>query len=104
MAGSGCSTHDEIPMPVEPHSDPGRASTSTAPLVATILGFAIVAIPLAGLTWELLSDIISGHLDRRDAVIGFPAMLLLAIVLWLASRALVRLDAKLGVTENERHR
>ena len=91
-------------MRADPHSDPGRPSTNAAPVVATLLGFAIIAIPLAGLTWELLSDIISGHLDRRDALIGFPAMMLLAIVLWFAARALVRLDAKLGVTEHGEHR
>ena len=91
-------------MPVEPHSDPGSSSTKVAPLVATLLGFAIIAIPLAGLTWDLLSDLISGHLDQRDALIGVPAMILLAIVLWLAARALVRLDAKLGVTQNGKHR
>lgn len=90
-------------MPVEPHSDPGSSSTSVVPLVATLLGFAIIAIPLAGVTWDLLSDLISGHLNQRDVLIGLPAMILLAIVLWLAARALIRLDAKLGVTEKGEH-
>lgn len=90
-------------MPVEPHSDSGSSSTNVVPLVATLLGFAFIAIPLAGLTWDLVSDLISGQLNQRDALIGFPAMILLAIVLWLAARALIRLDAKLGVTENGKH-
>ena len=90
-------------MPVEPRSDSGSSSTKVAPLVATLLGFAVIAIPLAGLTWDLVSDIISGHLNARDALIGFPAMIVLAIVLWFASRALIRLDAKLGVTNNRKH-
>jgi hypothetical protein len=73
----------------------GARSTSNgvAALVATLLGFAVVAIPLAGLTWDVLSDLISGHLGARKALIGFPAMTLLAVVLRFAARALARFDA-----------
>ena len=74
-------------------------SQGVATIVATLLGLAVVAIPLAGLTWDVLSDLISGHLGSRKALFGFPAMILLAIVLWLAARILIRLDARLGVTD-----
>jgi hypothetical protein len=73
-------------------------SQGVATIVATLLGLAVVAIPLAGLTWDVLSDLISGHLGPRKALIGFPAMILLAIVLRFAARALVRLDTKRGNT------
>lgn len=71
-------------MPVEPHSDPGSSSTNVAPLVATLLGFAIIAIPLAGLTWDLLrqqerelaaarvAGVRCAAQDVRDAAVGFP--------------------------------
>jgi hypothetical protein len=73
-----------------------RTPTTVGRLVITLLGFAIIAIPLAGLTWELISDLISGHLDERSAVFGVPAMIGLALVLWLASRALIKLDSSMS--------
>lgn len=75
-----------------------HSSQGVATIVATLLGLAVLAIPLAGLTWDVLSDLISGHLGPRKALLGFPAMILLAIVLKLAARTLVRLDAKRGPT------
>lgn len=78
--------------------DVGHSSQGVATIVATLLGLAVVAIPLAGLTWDVLSDLISGHLRPRKALLGFPAMILLAIVLRIASRVLVRLDAQRGAT------
>lgn len=73
-----------------------RSSQPVGKLVITLLGFAIIAIPLAGLTWELISDLISGHLRARSALFGIPAMIALALVLWLASRALAKLDASMS--------
>lgn len=73
-----------------------RSSQPVGRLVITLLGFAIIAIPLAGLTWELISDLISGHPTARSALFGIPAMTALAVVLWLASRALVKLDSSMS--------
>ena len=78
-------------------------SQGVATIVATLLGLAVLAIPLAGLTWDVLSDLISGHLGARKALFGFPAMILLAVVLKLAARALVRLDAQRGPTRTRDH-
>jgi len=73
-----------------------RSSQPVGRLVITLLGFGLVAIPLAGVTWELISDLISGHLDPRSALFGIPAMIALAVVLWLAARALVKLDSNMS--------
>ena len=73
-----------------------RSSKPLRRLVITLLGFGIVAIPLAGITWELISEVITGHLRARSAFFGIPAMIGLALVLWLASRALAKLDASMS--------
>ena len=73
-----------------------RSSQPVGKLVITLLGFGLVAIPLAGLTWELISDLISGHLTVRTATFGIPSLVGLAVVLWLASRALARLDSNMA--------
>jgi hypothetical protein len=70
-----------------------RASASTAKLVATLLGYGLVCIPLAGLAWDAASDLISGHLSAQKTAYGLPALILLLIVLRFAGRALARLDA-----------
>ncbi len=67
-------------------------------VVATLLGFSLVSIPLAGYSWDMLSDLISGHLTSRKALIGIPVMIALAVVLRFAARALVRLDASFGAS------
>lgn len=61
--------------------------------MAILLGFAVVSIPLAGYTWDVLSDLISGHLTSRKALIGLPAMIVLALVVRFAASALGRLDS-----------
>lgn len=68
-------------------------SASTSKLVATLLGYGVVCIPLAGVAWDAASDLISGHLSARKAAFGVPAFILLLIVLRFAGRALARLDA-----------
>jgi hypothetical protein len=73
-----------------------RSSRLVGKLVITLLGFAIIAIPLAGLTWEFISDLISAQLTARSALFGIPAMIALAVVLWLASRALAKLDSSMS--------
>jgi phosphotransferase system glucose/maltose/N-acetylglucosamine-specific IIC component len=80
-----------------------RGNTGVATIVATLLGIAVIAIPLAGLTWDVLSDLISGHLGARKALLGFPAMIVLAIVLRFAARTLIRLDAQRGPTRTGDH-
>ena len=77
-------------------STSGRSSQPVGRLVITLLGFGLVAIPLAGLTWELVSDVISGHLTARNAMFGIPALIGLAAILWLASRALAKLDSAMS--------
>ena len=72
-----------------------RSSGSVGKLVLTLLGFGLVSIPLAGFTWDVVSDLISGNLTSRKALIGVPVMIALAIVLRLAARALVRLDSSM---------
>lgn len=73
-----------------------RSSRPVGKLVITLLGFAIIAIPLAGLTWEFISEVISARLTARSALFGIPAMIALAVVLWLASRALAKLDSSMS--------
>lgn len=73
-----------------------RSSASVGKVVVTLLGFGLVSIPLAGFTWEVLSDLISGHLTSRKALVGAPVMIALAIVVWFAARVLVRLDSSLN--------
>jgi hypothetical protein len=70
-----------------------RSSPSVGTVVLTLLGFGLVSIPLAGFTWDVVSDLISGHLTSRKALIGVPVVIALAIVLRLAARALARLDS-----------
>jgi hypothetical protein len=60
--------------------------------IATLLGFGLVLIPLAGYTWDVLSDLISGHLTSRKALIGIPVMIALAVVVRFAASAIARLD------------
>jgi hypothetical protein len=72
-----------------------RSSAPVGKLVLTLLGFGLVAIPLAGFTWDVVSDLISGHLTSRKALIGVPVMIALAVVLRLAARTLVRLDSSM---------
>lgn len=70
-----------------------QSSPSVGELVLTLLGFGLVSIPLAGFTWEVVSDLISGHLTSREALIGVPVAIALAIVLRLAARVIARLDS-----------
>lgn len=72
-----------------------RSSAPVGKLVLTLLGFGLVAIPLAGFAWDVVSDLISGHLTSRKALNGVPVMIALAVVLRLAARALVRLDSSM---------
>ena len=68
-------------------------SPSVTRVVATLLIYGIVAIPLGGYTWDVLSDLISGHLTARKGLIGIPVIIALLIVLRFAARAFVKLDA-----------
>lgn len=65
---------------------------STGKIVATLLGFGVLCVPLAGVAWDAASALISGHLSARQAALGVPALILLIIVLRFAGRALARLD------------
>ena len=80
---------------------PEQPSTGVARLVATLLGFGLVAIPLAGFTWDVVSDLITGQLTAQKGLIGLPVIAALAIVFRFAARALVRLDARLGITTSD---
>jgi hypothetical protein len=73
-----------------------RSSAPVGRLVFTLLGFGLLSIPLAGFTWEVISDLISGHLTSRRALIGLPIMVALGIVLRLAARALSRIDSSMN--------
>lgn len=75
-----------------------RNSVTVTTLVVTLLAFGLISIPLAGLSWDMLSDLIAGHLAAAKAAYGVPALLVLFIVLRFAARALVRLDARFGTT------
>jgi hypothetical protein len=77
-------------------SNESSASTTVGRLVITLLGFAIIAIPLAGYTWEVISDLISGHMTARRTIIGIPVLGALILVLRLAARTLVKLDSGFG--------
>ena len=68
-------------------------SASTGKIVATLLAFGLLCVPLAGVAWDAASALISGHLSARQAALGVPALILLLIVLRFAGRALARLDA-----------
>jgi hypothetical protein len=74
-------------------------TASVTRVVVTLLVYGAIAIPLAGYTWDMLSDLISGHLAARKGLISIPVMIALVIVLRLAARALVTLDA--GQTSGE---
>jgi hypothetical protein len=78
-----------------------RSSAPVGKVVLTLLGFGLVSIPLAGFTWEMVSDLISGHLTARKTLIGVPVMIALAVVLRLAERALVRLDSSMDSEATE---
>jgi hypothetical protein len=73
-----------------------RSSAPVGKLVFTLLGFGLVSIPLAGFTWEVISDLISGHLTSRRALIGIPVMIALVVALRLAARALIRIDSSMN--------
>jgi hypothetical protein len=73
-----------------------RSSAPVGRVVLTLLGFGLVSIPLAGFTWDVVSDLISGRLTSRKALIGVPVMVALAMVLRLAARALARLDSSMN--------
>ena len=68
-------------------------SASPGKIVATLLGFGLLCVPLAGVAWDAASALISGHLTARKVTFGVPALILLLIVLRFAGRALARLDA-----------
>lgn len=70
-----------------------RSSAPVGRLVLTLLGFGLISIPLAAFTWEVVSDLISGHMTSRRALIGVPVMIALAVVLRLAASALMRIDS-----------
>jgi hypothetical protein len=80
--------------------DAERSAVSVTALVVTLLVFGLLSIPLAGLSWDMLSDLISGHLAARKAAYGIPSLAALFIALRFAGRALVRLDKKPGVARN----
>ena len=71
-------------------------SAPVGKVVLTLLAFGLVSIPLAAFTWEVVSDLISGHLTSREALIGIPVIIALAVVLRFAARALVRLDSSMS--------
>lgn len=74
-------------------SDAGQQrSPSVSRIVATLLVYGVIAIPLGGYTWEVVSELISGHVDTRQVIIGIPVFLALLIVLRLAARAFIKLD------------
>lgn len=76
-------------------SDAGqRRPASVSRIVATLLVYGIVAIPLGGYTWEVVSELIAGHVEARQVLIGVPVFLALLIVLRLAARAFLKLDAR----------
>ena len=68
-------------------------SPSVGRVVTTLFIYGIIAIPLGGYTWDVLSDLISGHLTSRKALTGIPVIIALLIVLRFAARAFVKLDA-----------
>lgn len=70
---------------------------STAGLVARIALSVFVGIPLLGLIWEALNELLAGSWNPRHLLIGLPSGLLL-IMLWrfLAS-AIARWDDRLHV-------
>lgn len=72
---------------------PTQHSPPVGRVVTTLLIYGIIAIPLGGYTWDVLSDLISGHLTSRKAVIGIPVIIALIIVVRFAARAIVKLDA-----------
>lgn len=74
-------------------SDASLHSPPVSRVVTTLLIYAIIAIPLGGYTWDVLSDLISGHLTMRKALIGVPVIIALLIVLRFAARAFQKLDA-----------
>jgi hypothetical protein len=82
-------------MSSEPHESgvSQQSSPSVGVVVLTLLGFGLVSIPLAGFTWDVASDLISGQLTSRKALIGVPVVIALAMVLRLAARVLARLDS-----------
>jgi len=75
-----------------------RNSVTVTTFVVTLLAFGLISIPLAGVSWDMLSDLIAGHLTAGKALYGVPALFVLLVVLRFAARALVRLDARFGTT------
>ena len=75
-------------------TEPGTTQhVSVGKTVAMLLGLGLVMIPLAGYTWDVLSDLITGHLTSRKALIGLPVLIALAVVVRFAAGAVSRLDA-----------
>lgn len=68
-------------------------SASVSRIVLTLLGYALLAIPLGGYAWDAASDLLSGHVTARKGLIGIPVAIAFLLVLKLAASTLTRIDA-----------
>lgn len=70
---------------------------SAAGLVARIALSVFVGIPLLGLAWEALNELLAGSWNLRHILLGLPAGLLLVLLWRFLASAIARWDQRLHV-------
>lgn len=68
---------------------------STAGLAARIALSVFVGIPLLGLAWEALNELLAGSWNPRHLLLGLPAALLLILLWRFLASAVTRWDGRL---------
>ncbi|HEX2450708.1 MAG TPA: hypothetical protein VHJ69_06195 [Gemmatimonadales bacterium] len=63
-------------------------------LFASILGFVLIGTALVALVWDMLNQLMTGHVDVRRVATGAVGIFLLAVLLRLLARAVWRWEGR----------